>query len=242
MAGLQKFLALIGGRASQVSPVQASAGAASAGAVVATNAGGLIDPSFGVLPTAGLPGFGSIPGYGDACGALNATNLGENNFGLNGWRNYFPFRWEGPLSITSATIVITGATSTASTLLLSIMQLAAGPELTTLATITASAAFNAAVAGVQTLSAPAAFAAFDLPPGDYVMQMVATGATPTMQGTGNRRTARGGVLGFTTNGSVIGPVSYMLDSAGATALASTFSGTPNGGYSTGASVPLVVLG
>lgn len=68
---LQKFLALIGGRSQQVSPVQVSAGAASAGAIPALNASGVIDstmlPATGGITTSGIVTgnwYGMEPGTG----------------------------------------------------------------------------------------------------------------------------------------------------------------------------------
>ncbi len=57
MAALQKLLALVNGRLAQISPVQTSAGAASAGLVPALGAGGVLDGSMvaAAPPVTGMP-------------------------------------------------------------------------------------------------------------------------------------------------------------------------------------------
>ncbi len=80
---LQRFLALVAGKITEFLPLTSSAGAASAGALIATNAAGTLDPTF--LPT----GIGADTQSMVASEALSAGALVNvwNNSGVANARN-----------------------------------------------------------------------------------------------------------------------------------------------------------
>ncbi len=119
MAALQKLLALVNGRLAQISPVQTSTGAASAGQIPALGAAGLLDPS--MLPaTGGVVTAGIVTGhwYGMAPG----TNVGS--FGPDaGYIDFVLLDLQEALNTYSAIAVnVTTAPTAATTLRLGIFS------------------------------------------------------------------------------------------------------------------------
>jgi len=221
-------------------PIQTSAGAASAGKLPALGSTGLLDSS--VIPAAAvnnLMAFGAYLMRGDSNASMNLGNGAEEVFNLGGWRNYVSFRWDGPSTITSCALNITSAGT--GSILLSVMKVTGTSTLSTVGVITQNKNFDATVTGLQVLTAPTSFASFQMPPGDYVLQIAPTGSTPNMQGFGQRYSSRGGALGF-TGGTYPLPVTLMLDTVSPTTLAATLSGSPNGGSSSSAYKPLILFG
>lgn len=228
MAALQKLLALVNGRLAQISPAQTSAGAASAGLVPALGgAGGELDWSmlpdnFQTLSGGVTPG--TKLGYANALDTFNLNNGSENVGNLNGWRNYWLYRWRGPRKITSVSVYV-NSTGT-NTFGLGLMSIGA-TSLTLIETITTNGISDAAT-GPVTLVAGVDFTSFNLPQGDYVMQMVYAvhGGGGSFINQSSRTIANGPNFGW-NNGTL--PVAGFIDSAGASTLAASFSGTPNGG-------------
>lgn len=226
------------------SPVLTSGGAASAGQIPALGAGGEMD--FSLLPdnfqaaAAALSG-GSPLGYANALDTFNEGNAVENRVTLNGWGNYWLYRWRGPRNITSVSVGIT--TAGTSTYGLGIMSINSS-GLTLIQTITANG-ISDATTGLQTLAAGTAFTEFSLPQGDYVMQMVyATAGTKGVFVAQSSRVpadspnfgwiaAGGGSTGGAT------PAMGFLNNPGQSALASSFSGKPNGGFFSAPTFPKI---
>jgi hypothetical protein len=211
---------------SKLPGVQTSAGAADAGKVPILGGAGEFDwsmhpddfqtPSGGITP-------GTPLGYTNALDAFNTGNYVESVGGLGGWENYWLFRWRGPRKIASSSMVVTTAGS--ATYSLSIMSIGAS-QLSLFQTITVGG-FSDAATGVQTISG----LSFDWPQGDYVLQMVkASGSGGQLLNGSTRESAHGPNFGWAAYRGGYAPARGFLNNAGASTLASTFSGTPGGGF------------
>lgn len=208
--------------------VQASNGTADAGKVQILGPAGEIDwstlpddfqtPSGGVTPSTPL-------GYTNALDTFTTNNSIEEVGSLGGWGNYWLYRWRGPRKITTCSMVVT--TAGAATYSLGIMSIGSS-QLTLMQTVT-TGGFSDSSTGVQTISG----LSFDMPQGDYVLQMVVASGKGS-QGKlslGSFRTAASGPnFGWMSqNGAGYLPALGFFNSAGQSTLASSFSGTPNGG-------------
>ena len=219
--------------------VQASAGAADAGKVPVLGPAGEVDwsalpddfqtPSGGVTPSTPL-------GYTNALDTFNTSNGSENVGTLNGWENYWLFRWRGPRKITTCSMIVT--TAGAATYSLGIMSIGSS-QLTLMQTIT-TGGFSDAATGAQTISG----LSFDLPQGDYVLQMVyasGSGSGGQLLMSSSRELAHGTNFGWENGPSGWVPARGFLNNAGASTLASSFSGAPGGGFLTLRSTPKIWL-
>ncbi len=209
-------------------PAFQSGGTTSAGVFPVFGTNGEIDwstlpddfqtPSGGVTP-------GTPLGYTNALDTFNNGNGSEDVGALNGWENYWLFRWRGPRKITTASMVVTTAGS--ATYSLGIMSIGAS-SLTLIQTVT-TGGFSDAATGVQTVSG----LSFDLPQGDYVLQMVyasGSGSAGQLLMQSLRELAHGPNFGW-VNGSAGWVVARgFLNNASASTLAASFSGTPGGGF------------
>ena len=206
--------------------VQTSGGSASAGLLPVFGSTGEFDWSmlpddFQTLSGGVTPG--TPLGYTNTLDTFNTGNYVESVGALNGWENYWLFRWRGPRKITTCSMVVTTAGS--ATYSLGIMSIGSS-QLTLLQTVT-TGGFSDAATGVQTISG----LSFDLPQGDYVLQMVTASGTPGQLLNGApREIAHGPNFGWAAYGGGYAPARGFLNNAGASTLASTFSGTPGGGF------------
>lgn len=172
--------------------------------------------------------LGTALGYTNALDTFNLTNSIEEVGSFGGWGNYWLFRWRGPRKISTCSLVVT--TAGAATYSLGIMNIGAS-SLNLIETIT-TGGFSDATAGVQTISG----LAFDLPQGDYVLQMViasGNGSQGKLQNGSFRVPAHGPNFGWSSsNGAGYLPQHGFYNSAGQSTLALSFSGSPNGGLQT----------
>lgn len=165
---------------------------------------------------------GTALGYTNALDTFNDGNPTENTGALNGWENYWLFRWRGPRKISTCSLVVTTAGS--ATYSLGIMNIGAS-SLDLIQTIT-TGGFSDTTTGAQTISG----LSFDLPQGDYVLQMViASGSQGQLLNSSPRVPAAGPNFGWQLFSGGYLPARGFLNNAGASTLASSFSGTPGGG-------------
>jgi hypothetical protein len=183
---------------------------------------------------------GNLVGLGNGYYTDNLTNVDQTLVTLQGWRAYYSYLWTGSRPITSCSIAVKSAGTVG--FRVGIMERTGSGSFALLREFTASSPFDGTVTGVQTRVAPTDFAPLYLPPGPYLVQIVpsASGSNPTLRGcSANAFVCDGSILG---RGTTFGPMVSFLDSAGASTLATTFSGNPGGGASGGGSAPQVIFG
>jgi hypothetical protein len=215
-------------------PASVSLGAASAGIVPALQSYGQLDPSLqyanSQTPSGGVT-LGSPIGYANAIDTFNLGNNIENVGNLNGWANFWLYRWRGPKTITSCSVYVNSSgTSPGNTYSLGIMSIGSS-QLTLMQTVTVGG-FSDASTGINTVSG----LNFDLPQGDYVLQMVYS--SQVGGGSFINQSARA-VADSPNFGWSPLPYTGFLHNAGQSTLLSSFSGSPNGGLQTNATFPKV---
>jgi hypothetical protein len=157
--------------------------------------------------------------------------------GLQGWRSYIGFLWTGTRPITSASIYVRNA-ATAGKLRVGLMEVSAPGVFNLVKEFTENSLFDLTLTGQQTISN---FSRLSLPPGPYVLQFVQVGVSgnPQLAASPNNVSDRNSIFGRSGDGRVL---NGALTDAGATTLATSFSGNPNGGFSTYSMCPLFVFG
>lgn len=157
--------------------------------------------------------------------------------GLQGWRNYQTFLWNGSRPIKSLTINVNAA-GTAGTLRVGIMEITGPNSYNLIQEFTTTTQFSLTATGTQTISN---FPPLYLPPGPYIIQFlpVSGAGSISLKASINNFSEGAGPFGRASDLRVHNTI---LDSAGASTLATTFSGTGNGGYSDYQNLPCFVFG
>jgi hypothetical protein len=170
-------------------------------------------------------------------GYFNNQGDGFYSTGFQGWRNFFAFLWTGSRPIKSISINVRSA-ATAGILRVGLMEIVAPTSFRLIQEFTINSQFNAALSGIQTINN---FPPLAVPQGPYVLQAVTSGISGSfaVSACSGHMSDRMSVFGKQSDGR---PINCIIDSAGASTLAASLTGTGNGGAANYANPPQFLFG